>query len=256
MLSTDNYDNITDWSSTYDKVDIKTLRLKKSWSKIIRNEMGKKYFDKINNVLDKDRKKGQMVFPYPSLIFNSFNTTPLYRTKVVILGQDPYHNIVNDIPEAMGLSFSVPVGIKIPSSLKNIYKNLQNFGHIEEIPKHGNLSKWAKQGCLMLNTSLTVRHNKPKSHINYWKPFTDNIIKYLSETKDNLVFVLWGRPALDKVSLIDTNRHYIVVSSHPSGLSCNKPLGTYLPFNKQDHFGIINSCLKRHKKKTINWNIS
>lgn len=255
MLSLENYD-IINWVDHSNKVDLdKDLRIKKSWSKLIRGEMKKDYFKEINKVLDKRRAKNVKVFPYPSLVFNAFNTTPLYRTKVVILGQDPYFNMREGIPEAMGLSFSVPVGIPVPSSLKNIYKNLKKFNHIEKIPTHGNLTKWAKQGCLMLNTSLTVEHKNKNCHEEYWKPFSDNIIKYLSKNKENLVFVLWGAPALKKYRLIDSTKHEILISSHPSGLSCNKRLRSYSSFNEQDHFGLINKHLKRHKKKQIDWNI-
>lgn len=256
MLSADNYD-IEDWYKHSDKVNLnKDVKLKRSWYKLIKKEMDEPYFKNINKILDEKRKQKINVYPYPKLVFAPFNTTPLYKVKVIILGQDPYHNIrKNSIPEAMGLSFSVPVGINIPSSLRNIYKNQIKFNHISTMPKHGNLTKWAKQGCLMLNTSLTVEHNNPKSHVKYWKPFTDNIIKYLSDNKKNLVFVLWGRPALEKIRLIDTTNHYTVISSHPSGLSCNKRLGDHPSFNEQDHFKLINKYLKRHRKRTIDWNV-
>ena len=199
------------------------------------------------------------IYPYPNLLFNAFILTPLSNVKVVILGQDPYHcnEIHHDkiIPQAMGLSFSVPKGMKIPSSLQNIYKNLLKYKHIEIKPNHGNLSFWAYQGCLMLNTSLTVQHSYPNSHSKYWLPFTDKIIKYISNKLNNIVFVLWGNPALNKLNLIDQNKHKIIISSHPSGLSYNKKLKNYDSFENTDHFGEINKYLKEKNKKQIIWQV-
>ena len=131
---------------------------------------------------------------------------------------------------------------------------MKNYGHIEEIPKHGNLESWAKQGVLLLNTSLTVQHGYPNSHTMKWEKFTDAVIKYISDNKDKVVFVLWGSPALQKLTLIDKDKkHKIIVSSHPSGLSCHKPLRQYPAFMNYDHFGEINDYLKENKKKTIKW---
>lgn len=155
----------------------------------------------------------------------------------------------------MGLSFSVPVGIPIPSSLKNIYKNAMDFGQFYRYPEHGNLEFWAFQGCLMLNTALTVQKGHKNSHASIWNDFTDKIIKKLSDEKEGLVFVLWGAPALSKLSLIDTSKHNTVISSHPSGLSNNNKLGKYPSFSSIDQFGTINTFLKKSGKEEIIWQI-
>lgn len=263
MLSTKNYKYKT-WGELLSskEVDLSILKIHNSWKKIVEDEMDEQYFEKLEHFLSKCLKvtKGNVkIYPYPDLVFNAFITTPFNKIKVVILGQDPYHNNEehNDkiIPQAMGLSFSVPVGIKIPSSLKNIYKNQLKFKQINYIPDHGNLTSWAKQGCIMLNTSLTVQHGHPNSHSKHWKPFTDTIIKTISNNKENIVFLLWGSPALSKLNLIDTKKHKVIISSHPSGLSCHKPLRIYKSFMDEDHFGKTNKFLIKNKKKPINWSI-
>jgi uracil-DNA glycosylase len=261
MLSTENYEYET-WGKTFpnEKVNLSTLKIHSSWKKLIKDEIDENYFDKLEKFLSKCLKvtKGDIkIYPYPDLVFNAFNTTPFNKIKVVILGQDPYHNNEEHkdeiIPQAMGLSFSIPVGIKVPSSLKNIYKNQLKFKQIKDLPDHGNLILWAKQGCLMLNTSLTVQHGHPNSHSKHWKPFTDTIIKTISDNKENVVFMLWGAPALGKLNLIDTKKHKVIISSHPSGLSCHKPLRTYKCFMDEDHFGKTNKFLIKNKKKPIEW---
>ncbi len=157
----------------------------------------------------------------------------------------------------MGLSFSVPIDFEIPSSLVNIYSNLVKYNHIKEKPKSGNLENWAKQGCLLLNSSLTVLDGSDNKncHKSIWKWFTDSIIKYISNNKEHVVFVLWGSEALEKLNLIDLDKHDAVISSHPSGLSANKKLKTYSAFNDVDHFGTINNMLEKWNMKTINWNV-
>jgi len=159
--------------------------------------------------------------------------------------------------QAMGLSFSVPYNFAIPSSLQNIYKNLQKYGHIRKIPNHGNLSFWATQGCLLLNTSLTVYEgaDNKNCHQSIWTKFTDNIIKYISDTNDYVVFVLWGAHAMSKCKFIDLDKHDAIISSHPSGLSADKPLSNYSSFNTYDHFGQINKLLQKHNKKPIIWQL-
>lgn len=248
LLSVNNYPYVS-WSEKFPDhcVSFKKLKLDKSWEKIIYGKKSNKVLLKeieeelLSYALKKTNGKIQ-IFPYPDLIWHGFNATPFDKVKVVILGQDPYFNIRDNIPEAMGMSFSVPVGTPIPSSLRNIYANLINFGHLEDKPKHGNLSSWAEQGCLMLNTSLTVQKGHAGSHSEYWDELTDKIIKKISEKKDNVVFVLWGAHAYKKKKLID-DRHPTIISSHPSGLSCSRPFRSFPAFRDFDHFDEINKLL-------------
>ncbi|MBP5779333.1 MAG: uracil-DNA glycosylase, partial [Campylobacter sp.] len=176
--------------------------------------------------------------------FNAVNITPFDEVKVVILGQDPYHGL----NQAMGLSFSVPKGVKIPPSLINIFKELQmEFGY--EIPKNGDLTDWAKQGVLLLNSSLSVAANKPNSHSKFgWQIFTDSVIKILSQKRQNLVFMLWGNYAKAKANLIDENRHLILKAAHPSPLAGGAFFGC-------NHFKKCNEYLKSHNKNEIDWRI-
>lgn len=246
MLSTTNY-KYKNWKNTFgDETDVFSIKLNKSWSKIL-SKIIEEYGEDINKKITKSMSKVKNIYPYPNLIFNAFNLTNFEDVRVVILGQDPYINSydVNDncVPEAMGLSFSVPNGIKIPPSLKNIFNNLKKYNHIKELPDNGNLEKWANQGCLMLNSVLTVEAGKSNSHKKIWTHFTNDIIKTLSDKKDFLIFVLWGKSALDKMSLIDTKKHKLIISSHPSPLSFNKGLGKYPCFADVDHFGLINEYL-------------
>ena len=159
------------------------------------------------------------------------------------------------IPEAMGLSFSVPKKVPIPSSLQNIYKNGVKYNRFYKYPNHGNLEFWAYQGVFMLNTALTVQEGCKLSHAKSWEKFSDLVIKYISEKCQNVVFVLWGSYALSKKELIDNLKHKFVISSHPSGLSCNKKLGQYSEFNNLDQFGSVNKYLKIFGKKEIIWQI-
>jgi len=258
MLSITNY-KYKSWHEKYgnNSVDISKLKIHKSWKKILDNED----WTRLNKYLTKFKKIN--IYPYPDLVFNAFNLTPLDKIKVVILGQDPYHNfddiVIPQVPQAMGLSFSVPKGIKIPSSLQNIYKNLLKYGHIDKIPEHGDLTNWALQGCLMINASLTVQQGCPNSCKKYWVTFTDNIIKYISDNYINIIFVLWGAFALTKFDngLIDETKHKVIASSHPSGLSNTKTMKSkktakiYPAFNDLDHFGEINKFLTNNNMKKI-----
>jgi uracil-DNA glycosylase len=248
-LSLSNY-SYKNWNEYYkSNISFINLKVHKTWKPFFNKFLQDEKILILEEKLNEANKKniGKLIYPYPELVFNAFNLTPLNKVKVVILGQDPYHGYNtynnNKIPEAMGLSFSIPYEAKIPSSLKNIYNNLLKFNHIESIPKHGNLTKWAKQGVLLINTSFTVHRKTPKSHTWYWKNFSDNLIKFISDNTEGVVFVLWGRPAYSKIKLIDTEKHYTTISSHPSGLSCNKSMGTYEPFMEVDHFKYINSKL-------------
>lgn len=218
---------------------------------LIKDERYKIIVDTLKELAKEDAK----IYPYPELLYNAFKMTSLDDLKVVILGQDPYFNSEKGIPQAMGLSFSVPDGIAIPSSLDNIYKNMLKFGHINKKPSHGNLEFLAMQGCLFLNTALTVLDGEKNCHSQMWKWFTDEIIDSISKITTNIIFVLWGSPALEKLKLIETNKHEVIISSHPSGLSCNKPLRSYPSFNDCDHFGKINEILKKWNKPTIIYGI-
>jgi uracil-DNA glycosylase len=208
--------------------------------------------------------KGLKIYPLPKYLFASFLITPAYELKVVIIGQDPYFN--NEefftknghsklVPQGMGLSFSVPHDFTIPSSLCYIYDNLVKFKHLKKRPTTGNLSFWGAQGCLMLNTSLTVEHGKKESHMKMWKWFTDYIIKYISDNFNDIIFLIWGGHAYKKLELIDIDKHHISVSSHPSGLSANKPFGNYPSFMNKDHFGEVNKFLREKGKLEIIWDI-
>jgi len=265
MISIYNY-NYQDWYQTYKEhsVDISKLPIHRSWKKLFKKEMrmDKPYWDKINIHLTKRIKKNGAnckIYPYPELLFNAFNSTPFDKIKVVILGQDPYHDNYlyknTLIPQAMGLSFSVPIGVPIPSSLNNIYENLLKYKQIVFKPTHGNLVSWAYQGCMMLNTSLTVMHGYPNGHSDVWAPFTDNVIRYISDNLEGIVFILWGGNALSKLNLIDSKKHKTIISSHPSGLSCNNKLRTYPAFNNVNHFGLTNKYLKKYNKTPIIWQI-
>lgn len=265
QLSITNY-NYDSWIKKFPKYDIdfSKLHIHSSWKKIFEKEFKEEYFEELEEYLSvylkKKKKENDLeIFPHPDLVFNAFNSCPLDKIKVIILGQDPYHDYEKHdsviVCQAMGLSFSVPIGIPVPSSLRNIYKNQKKFGLIEDIPKHGNLSKWAKQGCLMLNSALTVRHKKPNIHQNYWKPFTNAIIEHVSEKCDNVVFLLWGRNAYDKRHLIDEDKHKIIHSTHPSGLSFSKDAKYGQAFIKVDHFSECNAYLIEHGKKPIKWSL-
>ena len=184
------------------------------------------------------------VFPEGKNIFKAFDLTPFSNVKVIILGQDPYH----DDNQAHGLSFSVPTNIKIPPSLKNIYKEIENDLNIKKDFTNGNLEDWAGQGILLLNAILTVVAHTPASHRDKgWENFTDFIIKTLSDKKDNLVFMLWGNYAKSKKCLIDSKRHLILESVHPS------PFSAYNGFFGCKHFSKCNRYLRENKIKEIKW---
>ena len=255
---------IKSWKEKYPdyQVNFDKLSKHKTWKQFFELSEVKEQIDKLNKSFSNLLKKTNgdiSIFPYPDNVFNAFLYTPLNKIKVCIIGQDPYFNsqIIDDIkvPEAMGLSFSVPKIIPIPSSLQNIYKNALNFKNFYKYPEHGNLEFWAYQGVFMLNTALTVQEGCKLSHAKSWEKFSDLLIKYISDNCDNVVFVLWGSYALSKKELIDENKHDFIISSHPSGLSCNKKLGIYPEFNNLDQFGQINKYLKKNKKKEIIWQI-
>ena len=194
--------------------------------------------------LDNEENSGKIIYPPKNLRYAALTKTPLENLKVVILGQDPYPQPNN----AMGLSFSVPKTQKIPGSLKNIYKELNSDFNKEVAFKHGDLTSWAQQGVLLLNTSLSVEANNVDSHRHLdWHVFTDKVIKTVSEKKENVVFILWGSKAKQKSKFIDSNKHLILESAHPSGLSAYRGFWGSKPFSK------TNNYLVKNNKLPIDW---
>ena len=207
-------------------------KIEEGWKKVLLNEFQLEYFKDLKAFLVEE-KKTQKIFPPSELIFSAFDKTPFDKVKLVILGQDPYH----DDGQAQGLCFSVPEGVKIPPSLVNIFKELKTDIACD-IPKSGNLEKWAKEGVLLINATLTVRAHQAGSHQKKgWETFTNAVIKIISEQKENIVFILWGNYAQGKAKFIDESKHYIIKSVHPSPLSANRGgfFGTK-PFSKANRF--------------------
>lgn len=220
------------------------VQIDESWKQVLSDEFSKPYFPLIKQFIVAEKQKGKTVYPPGSLIFNAFNLTPVNELKVVILGQDPYHGA----GQAHGLSFSVPMGIKPPPSLVNIFKEMKADLGIEP-PNHGNLEKWAKQGVLLLNASLTVNAGEANSHVAAgWHTFTDAVIKKISDEKGGVVFILWGKFAQDKAALIDTNKHFVIKSAHPSPFSAHLFFGSK-PFSK------ANAWLEKNGKEPIDWSL-
>ncbi|MBP9491134.1 MAG: uracil-DNA glycosylase [Aliarcobacter sp.] len=214
-----------------------------TWKDIIENEKQKDYYKKLEKEID-ERYENSIVFPEKQNIFKAFTLTPIENLKVVILGQDPYHGF----GQAQGLSFSTPKEIKNPPSMVNILKEINDDLGRKSFCEDGDLTPWAKDGVLLLNTILTVEESKPKSHHKLgWEIFTDNIIKYISDNCDGVVFLLWGSPAISKSKLIDTQKHHILSAPHPS------PLSSYRGFFTCKHFSKTNEILKKLGKKEINW---
>lgn len=217
------------------------VEIEKSWLKVLRNEFEKEFFLKLVEFVKKEYKE-KKVYPPGNKIFSAFEYTPFDSVKVVILGQDPYHGP----NQANGLSFSVNKGVRNPPSLQNIFKELKKDLGIER--SNGDLSDWAKQGVLMLNATLTVQANSPASHQGKgWEDFTDSVIKILNEKKENLVFILWGAYAQKKGSIIDTNKHYVIKSAHPSPFAADRGFFGSSPFSKCNEF------LKSKNIEVINW---
>ncbi len=222
------------------------LKLEESWKNILEPEFDKPYMAGLRAFLLDEKEKGQLIYPPNQLIFNALNTTPFDKVKVVILGQDPYHGA----GQAHGLSFSVPKGINPPPSLQNIYKELDSEFKDFIIPRHGDLTRWAEQGVLLLNATLTVRANQAGSHQGKgWEEFTDRIIKELSDKRDGIVFLLWGRFAQNKAVLIDAQKHHVLKAAHPS------PFSAYNGFFGSNHFSKTNTLLEKQGKKPIDWQV-
>lgn len=216
-----------------------------SWKSVLNEEFNKSYFSELKNFL-KAEKRNHKIYPPGNLIFHAFNSTPFYNVKVVIIGQDPYHGE----GQAEGLSFSVPKNIKPPPSLMNIFKELKSDLNID-IPRHGHLENWATQGVLLLNAVLTVRAKTPGSHRNKgWESFTNAVISILSQKRENLVFILWGKYAQEKEILIDSQKHLILKAAHPS------PYSAAAGFFGCKHFSKTNDYLRFHHISPINWELS
>ncbi|MBK7028924.1 MAG: uracil-DNA glycosylase [Bacteroidales bacterium] len=221
-----------------------TPRIEASWLEVLEEEFRKDYFLQLKEFLLEERKV-YTVYPPGSRIFAAFNSTPFHSVKVVILGQDPYHGP----GQAHGLCFSVPDGVRKPPSLVNIFKELQDDLGIQE-PLNGNLEKWAAQGVLLLNATLTVRSNQAGSHQNKgWELFTDRVISIISEKKSGIVFLLWGNYAQAKVSLIDETKHLVLRAAHPS------PFSVYRGFYGCRHFSATNNFLSKSGMTPVDWSL-
>lgn len=222
------------------------IDLEPSWLKVLGDEFEKDYMVKLREFLKSEKESGQTVYPKNSDIFNAFKKTPFDDLKVLILGQDPYHGA----NQAHGLSFSVQKGINPPPSLKNIYKELVTDIPGFSIPTHGELTEWAEQGVMLLNATLTVRASSPGSHQKKgWEIFTDTVIKTISDQKEGVVFLLWGKFAQAKAELIDENKHHILKAAHPSPYSADSG------FFGCKHFSKTNAILEKEGKKPIDWQI-
>ncbi len=221
------------------------VKIEESWKEELKAEFDKSYFQQIVTFIKTEKASGKIIYPPGHQIFNAFYQIPFGKVKVVLLGQDPYHNK----GQAHGLSFSVPHGVPSPPSLINIFKELKTDLGIE-IPATGNLESWASQGVMLLNASLTVRQNEPGSHSKIgWLQFTDTVIKKLSEQKEGIIFLLWGKFSQEKQSIIDETKHFVLKAAHPSPFSADKG------FFGCRHFSKTNELLAKQKKEPINWKL-
>lgn len=220
------------------------VKMEESWKQVLMDEFRKPYFQQLRQFLVQEKQSGQVVYPPGKLIFHAFDRTPFDDVKVVIIGQDPYHGP----GQAHGLCFSVPLGMNIPPSLRTVYAEL-----VEDVgitaPNHGNLEKWADQGVLLLNATLTVRARQAGSHQKRgWEQFTDAVIEKINEHKRGIVFLLWGRYAQNKGRIIDRNKHHVLLAAHPSPLARNA-------FRNCKHFSQTNTILLQQGKAAIDWQV-
>lgn len=220
------------------------VRLEEGWKKALAEEFEKPYFKTLTDAVRREYSDPALkVYPPAGKIFAAFDTTPFDRVKVVIIGQDPYHGP----GQANGLCFSVSPGIEVPPSLRNIFQEIHDDTGVP-VPVSGDLSRWARQGVLLLNASLTVREHQPKSHSGIgWETFTDAAVHALAEKREHLVFLLWGSDAIRKGSFIDRSRHLVLTAPHPS------PLSAYRGFFGCRHFSQANEYLKAHGETPIEW---
>lgn len=218
------------------------VKIEPSWKSVLQPEFDKPYFSALTDFVRAEYALHK-VYPPASLIFNAFNLCPFDKVKVVLLGQDPYH----EPGQAHGLCFSVNDGVPFPPSLRNIFAEIAT-DQGKEVPQSGNLTRWAEQGILLLNATLTVREHAAGSHQRRgWEEFTDAVIRTISQQREHVVFILWGSYAQSKASLIDTTRHCVLRSAHPS------PLSAYRGFFGNHHFTLTNDYLKKHGYDQINW---
>ncbi|MGM9803642.1 MAG: uracil-DNA glycosylase [Muribaculaceae bacterium] len=216
------------------------IKIEESWKQELQEEWDKDYFVRLTDFVRKEYAQ-KVIFPPGRQIFAAFNATPFQQVKVVILGQDPYH----DYGQANGLCFSVNEGVSFPPSLRNIFQEIHNDVGAP-IPANGDLTRWAKQGVLLLNATLTVEAHKAASHQNHgWEQFTDQVISHLSQHRQHLVFILWGSYAISKRTLIDPSKHLVLTSVHPS------PLSAYRGFFGNKHFSKANQYLVQHNSTPI-----
>ena len=220
------------------------VRIEQSWKEALAPEFEKPYFAQLVRFLHQEKADGKVIYPPGSQIFRAFELTPLDQVKVVILGQDPYHNP----GEAMGLSFSVPDGVRMPPSLRNIFTEVENDLGIR-MSGRPNLENWARQGVLLLNSILTVEAGKAASHRGIgWQEFTDAVIRTLSERRQGIVFLLWGNFAKAKAALIDSSKHHVLQAAHPSPLAGGAFFGCR-------HFSKTNQILVSEGKAPIDWQL-
>ncbi|MBU2885003.1 uracil-DNA glycosylase [Gilvimarinus agarilyticus] len=224
---------------------VNTINLETGWLNELQGEFEQPYMQALKAFLQAQKQANKVVFPPSELMFNAFNSTPFNKVKVVILGQDPYHGP----DQAHGLAFSVPVGIKPPPSLVNIFKEIERDLDIPR-PSHGCLQQWAEQGVLLLNATLSVEQAKAGSHQNRgWEAFTDAAIEALNRDREGVVFLLWGSYAQKKGRLIDTQKHLVLKSPHPS------PLSAHRGFIGNGHFSQVNSYLQQRGLEPIEWGL-
>ena len=222
------------------------VQIEPFWKEVLKNEFTKPYFLKIVTFLKMEKNAGKIIYPPGQLLFNAFTHTPFNEVKVVIIGQDPYHNP----GQAHGLSFSVPDGVRPPASLQNIYKEIKTDLGYNMPSDYGNLTQWAEQGVFLLNSILSVRENEPASHSKIgWMNFTDTVISKISDEKKGVVFLLWGKFAQEKQALIDETKHFVLKAAHPSPFSADKG------FFGCKHFSKANTLLLEQQLQPINWNI-
>ena len=220
------------------------VNIEESWKEVLSDEFEKPYFQEMAAFLHRRKEQGAVIYPRGKDIFKAFELTPFYRVKVVILGQDPYHNP----GQAMGLSFSVPDVVPAPPSLKNIFKEIESDLGVRLSGRH-NLEKWALQGVLMLNATLTVEAGQANSHSHIgWQTFTDKVIEKLSQEREGIVFLLWGRFAREKKALIDGTKHLVLEAAHPSPLAGGAFFGCR-------HFSQTNQWLTSRGQEPIDWTL-
>lgn len=220
-------------------------KIEASWKEAMADEFAKPYFKELKQFIIEEVKSGQKIYPPLPFIFAAFDKTPFHKVRVVILGQDPYHGP----GQAHGLCFSVPLGIGQPPSLQNIFKELRGDLGLA-LPHNGNLEHWTTQGVLLLNATLTVREGMAGSHHHKgWETFTDAVIQRLSDKLDGIIFLLWGKYAQSKESLIDMFKHHVLMAAHPS------PLSAYSGFFGCKHFSRVNELLRAQGKEEIDWSL-